>query len=301
MISLLVVGGDGFIGRHLVAQLRQQGRGPYVTVFRQARLPDGQAEPFGAQCIQYDVGKDIPTFLDDWPDISHAFLCAHHGSVNDCATHRAATRAVNVIGTERLLDALAQRHIMPVFFSSNMVFSGKEPFYSETAEVNPTTEYGKQKAEVEVYIAERFSQYLILRLTKVYSKDFRDETMFTSWLQSWQRGEKIRAFSDMYVAPMFVGDVVKAAAQLVVGGHCGIYHLGGPVERSFFEYAQNLLAAFDFPDSLAENSSWKDAVLGEARPVHNSLSFDRAKRTIGFSPRLIQETLISNVLPIWQK
>jgi dTDP-4-dehydrorhamnose reductase len=259
-----ILGGDGFIGSHI-------------------------GKTFNATPVIHDLRESAEGKFDYIQKDDVVFHAAHFGSIDECATNISGTRDVNVLGTIRFFEELKKRNAFPVYFSTNMVFSGGKPFYSEKETPSPVTEYGKQKREVEGYIERTFERYLIIRMTKVYGKGSR--SFIDSFIEALTDNKEVRAIADMYSAPIYIEDVLTALQALLMDKRTGICHLSGPKERLIDEIA--LLAAnhLKVDESLVAPISVYDLSLAENRPVHNSLSCDTLQ-IHGYSiPRDIPEIL----------
>ena len=72
------------------------------------------------------------------------------------------------------------KEIKIIFFSTDMVFSGnKKKIYKDNSKVGPINSYGNSKVFLENIIKKNFRNYLILRLTKVYSTKKIHKTFLT--------------------------------------------------------------------------------------------------------------------------
>ncbi len=259
-----ILGGDGFIGSHIRTTCNA--------------LP-----------IVHDLRESAEGKLSMLKEQDIAFHTAHVGSIDECAKNPEGTREVNVMGTLRFFAEVKKQQAFPVYFSTNMVFDGGKSFYSETEIPNPVTEYGRQKREVEEYLIANFEKYLIIRMTKVYgagSKSFID-----SWVESLRNNQEVRAISDMYTAPLYIGDVISAVQQLMNNKVSGICHLSGPQERMLYETARLIATHVKVDVGLVLPTSVYDLSLEEERPVHNSLSCDTLQVRGYGVPRDIPEIL----------
>lgn len=260
-----VIGGSGFIGSHLVKKL-------------------------GARALDFDLRGDPVGKLEVIAPQSLVFHAAHVGSLDECAKDRAHTREVNVTGTIRFFNEVKKLGGIPVYFSSNMVFSGEKHFYGESEVPNPITEYGRQKLEIEQYLAANFEQYVILRLTKVYgpgSGSFIDE-----WGKQLKEGKEVTAVSDMYAAPVHIDDVLRAIESVLsLIPQRGICHISGPRELSLEEIARCIATKVDARQILVRGVSMDDMDWQEKRGIHNSLACDTLRRPGGFLPRSIEDIL----------
>lgn len=164
---VLVTGGSGFIGRHVVRALRE--RGAHVRVLDLVAHPDPDVE-----LVQGDL-------VD--PDVRAAAL---QGGC-DAVVHLAAvtsvlrsleqpdlTFATNVQATHGLLEDARKAGARALVFTSTNAVTGlmEQPAITEAARMRPLTPYGSTKAAGEMlmwaYTASYDLRCSYLRLTNVY-------------------------------------------------------------------------------------------------------------------------------------
>ncbi len=90
------------------------------------------------------------------------------GNVDYCETHKDEAESINVQGTRNMAEAASEVEAMILFTSSNAVFNGENPPYSETAKPSPLDYYGKTKVLGEKIVRESGASYAILRLMTMY-------------------------------------------------------------------------------------------------------------------------------------
>lgn len=139
-MRIIVVGGSGFIGTHLVAALLQ--RGHEVRIFDCAgslRYPE--------RVLRGDV-RDAGALL--------AALRDYDAAIDLAAEHRDDVRPlslyaeVNVAGARHLAQAATANRVMRVVFvSSAAVYGRDQPGADEQAPLHPARPYGRSKAEAE--------------------------------------------------------------------------------------------------------------------------------------------------------
>ncbi len=164
---VLVTGGSGFIGRHIVSELR--GAGAYVRVADLRPHPDR-----GVAIVQGDLA-DAAVRED-----------ALRGGI-DSIVHLAAVTSVlrsleapeltyrtNVGATAGLLEAAREAGATALVFASTNAVTGEmqSPKISESSTLAPLTPYGATKAAAEMLMAAYTASYGLrctcLRLTNVY-------------------------------------------------------------------------------------------------------------------------------------
>ena len=258
----MILGADGFIGSRLYMLFKSEGREVIGTSF----LPDATGT-----LLHVDIRQPNKKLLMAVSEASHVICAISGGGIDDCAADSIATRCVNVEAIKNILRK-ANSQTVPVYLSSNMIFSGEKDGYTEDEVPHPSTEYGRQKLEVETWIQKKFPRHVIVRLTKVYGLGLDDATLFSGWHKALMAGEPIKAIEDMVVAPVFVGDVAQAILSLVQQDEVGIFHMAGPVSASFFELAVGATRAWKLPSGLVEKVQRADFVWQEKRPYWHTLA-----------------------------
>ena len=155
---ILVVGGRGFVGAHVVRALLAAGASP--VVFGPAMESDRLADLAG----RFELVEGSVT---SWADLQRAFAggvqtvvsCAAFGVgrlglVRSVEADAAAAMEVNVTGFGRLLDAAREAGVRRVVWTSSTTVYGPADVYGsrpveEDAPVAPTTLYGLTKAMAE--------------------------------------------------------------------------------------------------------------------------------------------------------
>jgi nucleoside-diphosphate-sugar epimerase len=216
MNTVVVTGANGFIGRHLCRHLLHQGV-PVVACVRSREsvslLPEGSRPVVTGAIESYDRWE---TLLDGTQAIVHLASRAH--VLKETTTNPLdAFRAVNVAGTERILDACQQSAPSVTRFvyvsSIGAVGHGADHPYHETDECRPEEPYGISKHEAERLVFGRSAamglQAVAVRPPLVYGVGARGN--FPRLLQAVRRGQMLplggirnkRSF-------LYVGNLVSA-------------------------------------------------------------------------------------------
>lgn len=263
---ILVTGGTGFIGGHLLERLRGLDI-PVRSLVRKQALP--RRLPDGVQKVEGDLSSGM--------GLAEALEGA--GTVIHLAGVTKALRPEdyyvgNARATERLAGALAGRSVRLVHVSSLAAVgpsSGGTPVDEDT-EPHPFTDYGKSKLEAERIVRRMVSDAVIVRPPVVYGPRDRDVLQI---LKSVAKGLVIeiaggeRWFSAIYVADLVDG-LLAAARAPNAGGRT--YFLAHPKPVSWSELG--LVAAgimgrrprvLRVPPTLAHGVGWGAEVWAHIR------------------------------------
>jgi len=271
----LVIGASGFIGNKLYTYFKSKGlevRGTYHSKTFEVGEKDG---------IYLDL--DNPDFSNilKLRELTHIFFCDGVTNIDECKINRDSSYKINVTNTIKLLESFRHTCVVPIYLSTDMVYSGTQKEFTESDIPAPPTEYGKQKLEVENYITLQFSNYIILRMCKVYGIEKGDQTLFTSWLDSLMRHKTVFSAADIFISPIYVMDVVHTLDCLVTRKHYGIFNLGGHETATRYEFAKRLAEFFMLELTLIDKKSINEFKFIEQRPLYSSLSSSKTLEATG--------------------
>lgn len=240
-MKVLVTGGTGFVGRHLVPEL---ARNHDVTCI--VRRPPGEVDLGGARAIEADLTD--PGFIDRLPrdvdvvvHLAQAYLpfperAADLFLVNAGSTHWLAEYARST-GVARF-----------VFASSGSVYRpAREPLGEEAATVppayHPTT---KLIAEMILGQYRAYFSLAILRLFAPYGPDQVDrliprmfETIRAGTPVTLSRGGEPR------INPIYIDDLVSIFTQAIEDTRSYVVNVAGPQPASIRELAEMIGALVD--------------------------------------------------------
>ena len=286
----MILGGSGFIGRHLCQRL-----GSDLSVATYNLNP-------ASGMIRFDsLTMDLNRLLDRMDGISHAVILLGDVEPNSCFRNVKRSYALNVESIKRIIDVLNERDIRCVFTSSHLVFDGKKGDYVEEDTPNPILLYGLQKVEIEEYIKKNCFEYTIFRVDKVYGSTPKDKTFFTNWVDALMGGQMIiKCAADQRFSPIWVQDVVTSIHSVIEKDLHGLYHLSGPNSLLRTELLEMLIAALKAQMEIKVKvipCSIHDFDLPEKRPVDVSMKPDKLIKHTGVvlhNPELICRRIIES-------
>jgi dTDP-4-dehydrorhamnose reductase len=213
-----------------------------------------------------------------------ALIFAAISKIDRCETEKKLTRRVNVEGTLELIRQLNSEGIKSIFVSSDSVFDGRTGNYLDDSPLNPITEYGAQKAEVEARIDEICKgNYLIIRLSKIFSINKGDGTILDEMAGILKSGGTIRAAYDQIFCPTWISDLINVVLRIQEMNLKGTFNVCSPENWSRYDLAIKLTNAMGKNVDKVKRISLDD--LGETfkRPKNTTLSVKNLQEKIDFS------------------
>lgn len=204
---VLVTGGSGFIGRHVVADLSNAGA--RVKVVDLVPHPDPSVDLVQGDIVDPDVlAEAVAGGIDA---IVHLAAIT---SVLKSMEHPRLTYRTNVEGTNALLESGRAAGATSLVFASTNAVTGpmEEPAITERATLKPLTPYGATKAAGEMlmsaYTASFGLRCAILRLTNVYGPGMQAKDSIVARLM---RAIRLGRTFEIYGDGTQVRDYVHAA------------------------------------------------------------------------------------------
>ena len=188
---------------------------------------------------------------------------------------------MNVEGTLALARRLAERDALVVFPSTNLVFDGARPFPPADAPLNPQTEYGRQKAEVEHALRE-LPRHAIVRFTKVLGPG---AALLSGWADALRRGVAVHPFADMQMAPVPLAFAVEALLRVGAAAVEGVVQVSAAGDISYAAAARHVARSVQADEQLVQPIlAAKSGLQLEHLPAHTTLDATRLAQTLGLAP-----------------
>ena len=290
---VLVTGGAGFIGSHLVDALLAD---PEVVVTVLDRLSAGGSL---ANLEQHDGDARLTFVRGDVRDpaavgplvgeadrVVHAAAQSH---VDRSIEDPAEFLATNVMGTQVVLDAVRERGTRMLMVSTDEVYGPGDPgggLFDEDHAMHPRSPYAASKAAADLlcqaYAATYGAPITVVRGTNAYGPRQIERVVPTYALNAlagttvpvYGEGSERREF-------LYVEDWVRGALAVLERGEPGvIYNIGGGHELSNLELARRICALAGAPPDLV--------TFVPDRPGHDfryGIGADRL-RSLGWAPEV---------------
>ena len=287
-MRVLIMGGSGFLGSHIVD--RFVNGGATVTVFDR-NLERYRAPKVGVRYIIGDLGN-------------HGSVDEVIGARFDAVVHLVSTTTprtsnespefdiqTNVIGTVNLLNSCVEHHVGKLIFlsSGGTVYGdiGDAASVDETHPTRPISSYGITKVAIESYLHmyQRLYKldYVALRLSNPYGErqDPRNSLgALTIFLNRILAGEHIEVWGDGSVTRDFIyaRDVADAIYLSTINSISGVYNVGSGEGLSI----RSLLDALQQATKIAPKVIWLSGRPFDVPRI--VLNCNKFRKAVGWQP-----------------
>jgi UDP-glucose 4-epimerase len=289
-MKVLVTGGAGFIGSHIVDALLQQGDRPVVV----DNLSTGSLQNLSADVPLYEADITNGALLEQIFEEEQPDIVCHHAAQMDVrkSMHDPSFDAqVNIIGSLNVIALTAKYRVQKLIFAStSAVYSDSLSIPSAEDDAGqPISAYGIAKFTVEKYLRLYHENcglsYTALRYGNVFGprqNPHGEAGVVAIFTQQILSGIQPTIFGDGsktrdYIA---VKDVVRANLVVMNGKGKGTYNIGHGIEVSDFEIFDAIRTALD----AHIQPSYKARRPGELNRV--CLDCRKAQSELGWIPKI---------------
>jgi dTDP-4-dehydrorhamnose reductase len=166
--------------------------------------------------------------------------CAALSRSPECEADPALARKLNVEVTALLAELAAE--IPFIFLSSDLVFDGRDGYYTETAPVNPLSVYAATKVAAEQILLANPKHTIIRTSLNGGTSPTGNRGFNEQMRRAWQAGQTLKLFTDEFRSPISAEVTARAIWELAALNKPGLYHVAGSERLSRWQIGQ-LLAA----------------------------------------------------------
>lgn len=312
-MSVLVLGGAGYIGSHAVYQLIDQGE----TVVIVDNLETGHREAIHPKAAFYEGDIRNIDFLRsvfEKESIDAVIHFAANSLVGESMENPLKYYDNNVYGTQVLLQAMVEHDVKHIVFSSTAATYGEPESVpiTETMTTNPTNTYGETKLTMEKlikwteqahgikYVSLRYFNVAGARETAEIGEDHKPETHLVPIILQTALGQRshITIFGEDYDTPdgtcirdyVHVEDLINAhllaLKYLRNGNNSDVFNLGSNQGFSVKEMidAARTVTRKEIPAGIGARRAGDPSIL--------IASSEKAKQVLGWNPTRTSVTKI---------
>ncbi|CAI9101742.1 OLC1v1039139C2 [Oldenlandia corymbosa var. corymbosa] len=299
--KVLVVGGTGYLGQHLLHGFSEnQEKCSLALAFTHHSAPPPQpllqaipqALPFQVDLRTGD-GFDSISEKFGQPDV--VVNCAAMSVPRACEIDPTAAMSINVPSVlVNWISSFGNGKVLLIHLSTDQVYEGTKSFYKEEDEVVPVNVYGKSKVAAEQFISTCCSNFAILRSSIIVGPQTISpvpKSLPIQWMDGvLTKGEPIEFFHDEYRCPVYVKDLVTIIQALTTRWisegkpmHL-LLNVGGPDRVSRVQMAEAVAHVRGYKAALIKPVSASSVDRGVKSPSDISMDTSKLIQTLGIKP-----------------
>ena len=310
MKNILITGGAGFIGSHVVK--RFVNKYPNYNIYNVDNLTyagnlsnlkdlENKKNYFFFKIDIKNHNEILKLFIDK--KITDVIHLAAESHVDKSIENSFEFAETNVLGTLSLLEAskiswdLSSKNNVFYHISTDEVYGslGLEGSFNEYSKYDPNSPYSASKASSDHFVRAYHKTYglpiLISNCSNNYGPNQHAEKMIPNIINSLLKQIKIPIYGDGKNIRdwLYVDDHCDAIELIFNNGNCGeTYNIGGNYEISNIDLANIIIKIFDEIKLNNSGASNKLIEFVSDRPGHDfryAIDFSKIKKQLGWTPK----------------
>jgi dTDP-4-dehydrorhamnose reductase len=219
-------------------------------------------------------------------DAQIVFNSAAYNQVDVAEKEPQAAFLVNALAVRNLALACRQVDALLVHFSTDYVFDGEARHpYVEEDPTHPQGAYAVSKLAGELYAQAYLDQVLVIRTSGVFGPGGLHTArgnFVELMLRLAKSGQPIRVVEDHVASPTFAPALAARTIDLVERDQYGVFHIGGGIPTSWFQFARLIFEAAGVQPHLMATDE-REYRTTARRPRYSALSNAKMER-VGLEP-----------------
>lgn len=268
-MKYLIFGGDGLIGSNLRKITAKHGHQVFATSVNEVSFEKA------LYCNILHLNDLETVFEKTKPDIViNATNLA--GGVDFCEKNPELSDQFHYEANVNIGNLCLKYNSKYVIISTDYVFDGSKPPYSEDDEVNPLNVYGKSKLKAEQWLLNNLPDSLVVRTTNVFGWDPTTKTpnFLMGLYFRLTDNQQVKVPDYLWGNPTHAADLSSAIVELCENNHSGIFHVVGTSFIDRYEWSMMFCSIMELDSSLIIKSDSQPQFM-VPRPLKSNLSITK--------------------------
>lgn len=195
--------------------------------------------------------------------------CAGYTNVDGAESDFETARRINATGTHNIVKASISSKTRIIYISSDFVFDGTQPPYTEASIPRPISAYGKSKHEGEQALK---NNHMIIRIAYPFRAAFEPKKDFVRSLRDLLvQGKNLTMVTDSIMTPTFIDDIALQMPYLIASYSPRTVHITGTEPISPYHAAQAIAKRWNLNEALIAPTTYKQFFTNKAQRPQYSL------------------------------
>jgi len=244
-LKILIIGASGFIGENLYKFLKNKKFDVIGTYFNNKKK----------NLIKFDLEKDNISKIRGINYFSHIIISSGaNKKLDDVEKNWRYEKKINYKNLKKVINMFSKKNKKIIYLSSDAVFDGIKGDYRETSKTNPVNKYGFHKKLMENYIKNKSRNFLIIRISKVFSSKKNDQTFLNEMLYNLKKKINYKYAYDEYFTPISINDLISGIYNLIIKDLKGIFHLKSINKISRYQLAKKIVKNLKYKNNIKKIS-----------------------------------------------
>ena len=265
-MKVLVTGANGQLGHDVVNELRKRGHEAVTT------------DIAGDMDFLLDITKEecIETVRQMNPEaIIHCAAWTAVDAAED-EENKEKVYAINVTGTENLVEAAALLDCRFLYLSTDYVFDGQgeEPWKPDDKSYAPLCYYGETKLKGEFAVSKKLEKFFIVRIAWVFG--LHGKNFIQTMLNVAKNHDEVRVVNDQIGTPTYTYDLSRLLVDMIETEKYGYYHAtneGGYI--SWYDFCEEIYRQAGVDTKVIPVTTFEYGLSKAKRPFNSRL--DKSK------------------------
>jgi len=188
---------------------------------------------------------------------------AAYTNVMGAESEKEKSYLINETGTQNILEVALSAKKEFIYISTDFVFDGTNPPYTEKSVPNPLSVYGASKYAGEKVVGKNG---MIVRFSYPYRSTFEPKKdIFRTIKSILEAGKPVVMVDDSLMVPTFIDDIAGGLGHLMNNYSNELFHIVGKDAMSPFALAKTIAHVFHLNESLVKRTTYEEYFANKAK------------------------------------